>query len=165
MKSYFFYNRSNNGFTLIELVITLALVGLLASLASPTFGFIVKHRKEQELKSALMEIRSAIDRYKLSVDEGKVTKTADQSGYPPNLQALYQGVLDASDSGGEKKIYFLRKLPRDPFYPDSSVDDVSTWGKRSYESSYNKPVEGKDVYDVFSLSPDTGMNGIPYKKW
>lgn len=143
----------------------MAILGLLSALAVPSLEIVVKRHKEQELKNALMEIRTAIDQYKQAVDQGKVTREADESGYPPNLNVLYQGVLDMTDPNNQKKIYFLRRLPRDPFYPDNSANEAATWGKRSYESSYDSPHEGKDVYDIYSMSPELGINGIPYKKW
>ena len=153
------------GFTLVELLITLAILGLLASLAVPTIQITFKRQKEHELKSALREIRHAIDAYKLAVDANKISHKADESGYPPDLTLLYKGVEDASDPSHKKKIYFLRRLPRDPFYPDSTAAPDQTWGKRSYESDYDHPKEGQDVYDIYSYAPGEGLNGIPYKDW
>lgn len=154
-----------SGFTLIELVITLAILGLLASLAVPTMQITYKRQKEHELKSALREIRRAIDAYKAAADANKIDRDADETGYPPNLAILYQGVADVTDASHQKKIFFLRRLPRDPFYPDTSAPPDQTWGKRSYESDYNHPREGKDVYDIYSYAPGEGLNGIPYRDW
>lgn len=152
------------GFTLIEILITLAILGLLAGLAVPTLELVVKREKEQELRAALRDIRQALDAYKKAADEGKITRKADESGYPPNLDVLYQGVQDATDPQ-KKLIFFLRRLPRDPFYPDGSVAAAATWGKRSYESEYDRPREGRDVYDVYTLSPELALNGTPYREW
>lgn len=146
-------------------MITLAILGLLASLATPTITLISKRQKEQELKSRLMEIRRAIDAYKKAVDDGKIMIDADESGYPPTLSSLYKGVKDASDPDSRKIIFFMRRLPRDPFFPDTFINPEDTWGKRSYESSYESPKEGKDVYDVYSLSPNEAINGTKYKSW
>jgi general secretion pathway protein G len=152
------------GFTLIEILIALAILGLLAGLAAPTLELVVKRGKEQELRTALRDIRQALDAYKKAADEGKIARKADESGYPPNLDILVQGVQDATNP--EKKlIFFLRRLPRDPLYPDGSVPAASTWGKRSYESDHDRPREGRDVYDVYTLSPDTALNGTPYREW
>ena len=153
------------GFTLIEMVITLAILGLLTSLAVPTIQITFKRQKEHELKNALREIRKAIDAYKQATDANKIAISADDSGYPPNLMVLYKGAEDATDPSHKKKIYFLRRLPRDPFYPDGTALPDQTWGKRSYESNYDHPKEGKDVYDIYSYSQDSGLNGIPYKDW
>ncbi len=151
------------GFTLIELVVTVAIVAVLASVALPVAQLVVKRNKESELRMALRQIRTAIDAYKQAADEGRVTKAADESGYPKSLDALVDGMDDAK-SGGKNKIYFLRRLPRDPMAP-ADVPAADTWGKRSYQSPPDDPQEGKDVYDVYSLSDGVGLNGIPYRKW
>ncbi len=152
------------GFSLIELLISLAILAMLATLAVPMMELTNKRHHEQELRTALREIRLAIDAYKTASDDGKITRKADESGYPPNLEALYLGVVDVS-STDKKKIFFLRRLPRDPFSPDTAVDAINTWGKRSYDSDYDKPKEGKDVYDIYSMSPDQALNETAYKDW
>lgn len=153
------------GFTIVELLISLAILALLATLAVPTMEIVVKRQKEQDLRTSLREIRQAIDAYKKAVDENKIMRMADESGYPPNLQSLYLGVIDATDPNKQKKIFLMRRLPRDPFYPDTSVSPENSWGKRSFESDYNQPREGKDVYDIYSFSPDMALNGTNYKDW
>jgi general secretion pathway protein G len=153
-----------SGFTLIELVITTAIIGLLASLAVPMLGVISQRQKENELRTALRQIRSAIDAYHDAGIEGKIDRSADTSGYPPNLLVLEKGVPDITKPN-RPLIFFLRKLPRDPFTSDSSMSAAQTWGKRSYASPSNEPKEGDDVFDVYSLAPGAGLNGVPYKEW
>jgi general secretion pathway protein G len=152
------------GFTLIELLIVLAIVGLLAALTVPVAEVTVQRSREQELRLALRELRAAIDAYKKASDDGRIAKKADATGYPESLAILEAGVSDAKDAK-KGRIYFLRRIPRDPMYPDSAADPESTWGKRAYESPPDEPKEGKDVYDVFSRSSRIGLNGVPYNKW
>jgi len=155
----------NRGFTLIELVITVAIISLLASVALPMAELMVQRSKEQELRLALRQIRSALDAYRQAVDEGRVTHSIQQSGYPPTLKVLVDGVIDASSPDKKSMIYFLRRIPRDPTFNDPTKPDDESWGKRSYASSFDAPEEGEDVFDVYSLSPDTGLNGIHYRNW
>lgn len=152
------------GFTLIELVVTVAIVGILALVAMPMLEMNVKRQKETELRAALREIRSGIDAYRRALDEGKLEKTVAESGYPHRLEDLYQGVENIQDPN-KAKIFFLRRLPRDPFSTDPSLTAVQTWGKRSYASPPDSPTEGADVFDVYSLSEGAGLNGIPYREW
>jgi general secretion pathway protein G len=152
------------GFTLIELLVTMAIVAVLASVALPLSEMSVQRGKEQELRRSLREIREAIDAYKRAVEENRVARAADQSGYPPTLDVLFEGVTDTKSAKGEK-IYFLRRLPRDPLNKDASVSAARTWGLRSFQSPYDDPRPGLDVFDVYSLSPGTGLNGIPYREW
>jgi general secretion pathway protein G len=152
------------GFTLIELVITVAIIAILALGLVPLTQLASQRAKEQELRAALRDIRTAIDAYKKATDENRVEKKADQTGYPPELEVLAAGVKDIKTPDG-KMIYFLRRIPRDPFFDEDSVPAEKTWGLRSYESPPDEPREGDDVFDVYSLSERKGLNGIPYREW
>jgi len=156
--------NADRGFTLIELLITVAIVAILASIALPMNELVVQHNKEQELRSSLRQIREAIDAYKQAADEGRIAKSTGRSGYPRSLEDLVEGV-EAIDDPNKGKIYFLRRIPRDPLVEDSNMPSEQTWGKRSYESSPDAPQEGEDVFDVYALSNGTGLNGIPYSEW
>lgn len=145
------------GFTLIELLIVVAIVALLASIAAPLAELGYQRGKEQELRHALREIRGAIDAYKRAVDEGKVERKADATGYPPRLETLVEGVEEKS-SAERRKLYFLRRIPKDPLTGED-------WGLRSYASSAADPQPGKDVYDVYSRSEEVGLNKVPYRDW
>ena len=152
------------GFSLIELLVTLAILGLLSVLVIPTTQVVVQRRQEQELRDALHQIRAGIDAYKLAYDQGRVTKSIASNGYPKTLDLLVEGMPDLQNPK-QAKMYFLRRVPRDPFNPDASLSASQSWGKRSYASEADQPKEGDDVYDVFSTSEKNGLNGVPYKKW
>jgi general secretion pathway protein G len=152
-----------HGFTLIELMITVAIVAILASAAYPLTQLAAQRGKEQELRVALRQIREAIDDYKQLADEGRIARQADESGYPPELGLLAEGVEDIK-SPEKKMIYLLRRVPRDPF-ASVELSAVDTWGKRSYESPPDDPREGEDVFDVYSKSDAVGLNGMPYREW
>jgi general secretion pathway protein G len=157
--------QPSRGFTLIELVVTVAIVALLSTVAFPLAEVAVKRSKEQELRLALREIRSALDAYMQAVEEGRVVHPVGQSAYPESLDILVDGVPDASSPDRKKKLYFLRRIPRDPLFTDPATPAGETWGKRSYASSHDTPEPGADVYDVYSLSAGIGLNGIAYRHW
>jgi general secretion pathway protein G len=153
-----------SGFTLLELVVTVALVGIMAMVAVPLGELTIQRVRESELRIGLRQIREALDSYKRASDAGKVERRADGSGYPRTLEELAGGVVDAK-SPNKAKIFFLRRLPRDPFYPDANAPAEATWGKRSYASDGDMPMEGEDVFDVYSRSERVGLNGIAYREW
>ncbi|MES1988207.1 MAG: type II secretion system protein [Pseudomonadota bacterium] len=159
------------GFSYVELVFVIAILALLAAVATPYLEKNIQRKKELELKQNLREIRIAIDEYKAASDQGKVKKSIGDSGYPHHLEDLVIGVEDITDPQ-KKKLRFLRRLPADPMYPKnqhlSSNDEINpadTWGKRSYISDAENPREGDDVYDIYSLSSDVGLNGVSYAQW
>ncbi len=156
--------RPGWGFTLIELVITVAIVGILAMTAMPMIEMTARRQKETDLRAALREIRTGIDAYRRAVEDGKLEKKADESGYPHRLEDLANGVDNVQDPN-KGKIYFLRRLPRDPFATDPDLSAAQTWGKRSYASPPDQPLEGADVFDVYSLAKGNGLNGVPYREW
>lgn len=151
------------GFTLIEMIVTVAMIGVLATMIVPVGELIARRAKEQELHAALREIRLALDAHKKAWDEGRIEKKADASGYPPSLRVLVDGVPDTK-SPEKRTLYFLRRLPRDPF-ADNGLRPEDTWGKRSYQSPPDAPAEGADVFDVYSRAEGIGLNGIPYRAW
>jgi len=149
------------GFTLVELVVTLAILGVLAAIAVPVAELAYKRTKEQELRYNLRQIREGIDAYKRAWDEGRIVRKVNESGYPPTLELLVDGVEDLR-SPTKAKIYFLRRIPVDPLAPAGGAE---AWGRRSYASPPDEPKPGDDVYDVYSLNPGTGINGVPYRQW
>ncbi|MCD9026849.1 prepilin-type N-terminal cleavage/methylation domain-containing protein [Luteimonas sp. BDR2-5] len=156
--------RKVAGFSFIELIACLAIIALLLLIAVPVSQTTIKRKHESELRVALSEIRHAIDQYKRAADAGRVTLKIGDSGYPPSLSELTEGVVDVSSPSGQM-LYFLRRVPRDPMYAGRADDASMTWGLRSYASPPDDPQPGDDVFDVYSLSADVGLNGVPYREW
>ncbi len=211
-------STESRGFTLIEMVVVVMIVGILASAAMPLMALHKRRTQEAELKESLRTLRRAIDAYKQAADKGDIAKRPDDSGYPPSLDVLVKGVpkltpgasLAAGKPGDANKpgasggvgaaaamsasnaassgfslspfstgtgvgsnaatgkapatIYFLRRLPRDPF-ADPTVPAAQTWGLRSYASPPNAPAPGADVFDVYSRSEGVGLDGVPLREW
>src|SRR5580692_10751788 len=147
--------RSERGLTLMELIVTVAILAILASAAVPVARFKVKRDRERELRRDLWEMRDAIDHYKDAADRGAFQTKVDSQNYPPDLDTLVNGV----DVQG-KKLRFLRKIPVDP------MTGKTEWGMRSMQddpdsSSYG----GQSVFDVYSKSQATALDGTKYSDW
>ena len=147
--------RGEAGLTLVELIVTVAILAVLASAAIPLTRFTVKREKERELRYDLWQMRDAIDHYKDAADRNAFTTKVDSFNYPPDLQTLVDGV----DVQG-KKVRFLRRIPIDPM---TGKDD---WGMRAMQDDPNSDSwGGQNVFDVFSKSDGTALNGTKYNTW
>jgi general secretion pathway protein G len=155
---------AQRGFTFIELMITLAIMATLAAVAVPMVQVGVQREREHQLRAALLEIREAIDAYKRAADNGSIKLNIGDSGFPKKLEELVDGV-PGQRSPRKQNIYFLRRLPRDPFAPAGIASAAATWNKRAYNSPPDNPTEGEDVFDISSRSDKLGLNGIPLKTW
>lgn len=152
------------GFSLIEMLVVVAIMGVLASVALPLAELNHRRAQEEELRRALREVRSALDTYKRMVDAGLIARRAGASGYPPTLQVLVDGEVNAQTPHASR-LYFLRRLPRDPLALGQTSDAADTWGLRSYDSPPDDPRAGNDVYDVYSKASGNGLDGRPYRQW
>lgn len=151
------------GFTLIEMLVVLALVGVLAAAARPVLEFSVRRSQEFALREALRQIRGGLDAYKRAADEGHIARAVDDSGYPPDLEALVRGVPDIKSPNG-RRLYFLRRLPRDPFAPADQAP-ADGWATRAADSGPDERRSGRDVFDVHSRSERRALDGSLYRDW
>ena len=156
--------QRNGGFSFVELLASVAILALLATVAVPFVEKNAQREKERELRTALRDIRQALDAYKNASVAGRILVTPEQSGYPPDLLTLVIGVKDEKNPGGAK-LKFIRRVPRDPFSTDTTLAAVDTWGLRSFDSPPEHPAPGIDVFDVYSKSMVIGINGVPYSEW
>ena len=146
---------SEAGLTLVELIITVAIVAILASAALPIARFQVKREKERELRRDLWEMRDAIDHYKDAAEKGGIMTKADSMNYPPDLQTLVDGVEIQS-----KKVRFLRQIPTDP------MTNTTEWGLRANQDDPDSDSwGGQNVFDVHSKSQGTALDGTKYSTW
>jgi general secretion pathway protein G len=152
------WRRSEKGFTLAELVMVAAVLGILAGVALPVAKFTARRTKEMELRAALREMRNAIDEHKRYSDLGLIPVDLGTEGYPAELEILVEGVEVVGQI--DKKLKMLRRIPLDPMTGERE------WGLRSYQDEPDATSwGGENVYDVYSLSNGVGLNGIPYREW
>ena len=146
------------GFTLIEMVATMAIISILATGIIPLSQVVYKRTKELELRNNLRVIRTALDEYKKLVDQKIIPQGAAASGYPETLEILVTGVDLQTQTGERKK--FLRRIPRDPITEDGE------WGLRSYADNPDSTIwGGQDVYDIYCLSDRQALDGTYYADW
>ncbi len=147
--------RGERGLTLVELIVTMAILSILATAAVPLVRFQVKREKERELRYDLWMMRDAIDKYKDAADRGAFQTKVDSQNYPPDLDTLVNGV----DVQG-KKVRFLRKIPPDPMTGNTD------WGMRSMQDDPDSDSwGGQSVFDVYTKSTGTGLDGTKYSTW
>ncbi len=154
--------NSASGYTFIELLVVSVILLIIASAAMPLARVTVQRQREAELRRALRDMRTAIDKYKDAVDAGLIGGTdvqAGSEGYPKDLDVLVEGVTPVNDATG-RKLKFLRRIPVDPLM------GTTEWGKRSYQDRPDSTSwGGQNVYDVHSLSEGTALDGTKYKDW
>jgi general secretion pathway protein G len=147
--------RSEAGLTLVELIVTVAILTILASAAFPVARFKVKRDRERELRRDLWEMRDAIDHYKDAADRGAFQTKVDSQNYPPDLDTLVSGVEVQG-----KKVRFLRRIPVDP------MTGKTEWGLRSMQDDPTSDTfGGQNVFDVYSKSQGTALDGTKYSDW
>ena len=147
--------RSQQGLSLVELIVAMTILAILATAALPMARLTVRREKERELRRDLWEMRDAIDRYTDAADRGAFQTKLGSEGYPPDLDTLVKGV----DVGG-KKVRFLRRIPVDP------MTGKNEWGQRSVTDDPDSDSwGGNDVFDVFTKSEGTAIDGTKYKDW
>lgn len=151
--------NKQSGLTLVELIVAFTIMFLLTSMAVPLARSKVRRERERELRYALREIRTAIDKYKDMADQGQLGQMKQGSeNYPETLDQLVEGVKQTGQV--EKKIRFLRRIPKDPF--TNSTD----WGKRSTQDDPKSTGwGGQNVFDVFSKTTEKAPDGTPYAEW
>lgn len=151
--------RREFGLTLVELIVAFTIMMFLTALSLPLARYKVRREKERELRYALRELRSAIDRYKDTCEKGGIEKKLGAECYPESLEQLVEGVKLANDPTG-KKIRFLRRIPRDPF--TNSTD----WGLRSTQDDPRSTAwGGQNIFDVYTKSMERAPDGTPYSEW
>lgn len=150
------------GYSLVELLVVTTILLILASAAMPLARVTVQRQREVELRRALREMRTAIDKFKDAADMGLIAATdlrAGAEGYPPDLETLVEGVAVANDASG-RKLKFLRRIPIDP------MTRTDEWGLRAYQDEPDsRSWGGQNVYDVYSRSEARALDGTYYRDW
>lgn len=150
------------GYSFVELLMVVVIVMVLASAILPLSKVGIQRQKEVELRRALREMRTAIDRYKDAADLQQISNLEiepDDMGYPPDLETLVKGATKAGDAT-QSKMRFLRRVPTDPMTGEAE------WGLRSYQDRPDSTSwGGQNVFDVYSTATGTGLDGIPYSEW
>lgn len=152
-------DRGDGGISYLELMVSVAIIMVLAAAAIPMTRIGVKRQKEIELKAALRNMRRAIDQYKIATDSGRIiVEDLDSEGYPLELEMLVEGADEVGQV--DRKVKFLRRLPRDPFNAEGE------WGLRSYQDEFDSDSWGREnVFDVYSESEGKALDGSFYKDW
>ena len=156
-----------HGFSLLELIITLAIMSLLFGMAVQVMDYTAKRQRETELKVSLRTIRNGLEAFKrTATQEGFSVFETDRwdknTGYPKKLEYLVDGMkANSAIPGSETKtLYFLREIPLDP------MTNSRDWGLRSTEDDPDSDsTDGENIYDVYTKSNGTALNGTLYKKW
>jgi general secretion pathway protein G len=156
--------KLEGGYTLVELLVVMAILGTLAVMAWPMAVVTVQRERERDLRRALWEVRDAIDAYHRAVVAGAIPVRPGAPGFPAHLSDLVEAYPDARPGHRGEVLRFLRRVPRDPFAP-SALPAEQTWRLRSFFSSAEKPVPGDDVYDIASSSDDMALSGVALKDW
>jgi len=154
--------RAQSGLTLLELILTCAILLILSATALPIARYALIRQKETELRHALQEVRDAIDRYKDAADHNQIRTEMGSEGYPPDLDSLTKPIPlgTAGGASGDKKIRFLRSVPIDP------MTGRADWGLRSVSDDFDSQNwGGKNVFDIYSQSRGTAMDGTKYADW
>ena len=153
--------NGERGFTFIEMIVVTTILLVLASTVMPLAQVTMQRQREAELHRALREMRTALDKFKDAVDQGLIPSTELEpanEGYPPDLETLVDGVSVANDASG-RKLKFLRRVPVDPMTKDE-------WGLRSYQDDPDsKSWGGQNVFDVYTKSEGTALDGTKYRDW
>jgi general secretion pathway protein G len=151
--------QGERGLTMIELIVAFTILALLSTMAVPLARYKVRRDKERDLRIALREMRTAIDKYKDASDQGKIQVKLGTEGYPEDLDVLVEGVTMSGSTTGAK-IKFLRRIPIDP------MTNSTEWGKRSLQDDPDSQSwGGQDVFDVYTKSTERDRGGTPYSEY
>lgn len=150
----------------MEMLVTLAILSILASAALPYAEVTVKRTREHELHRSLREIRTAIDRFHTDWKAGKISTlsgAASANGFPKELDVLVQGV---PINGSTEKRKYLRRIPFDPMITDKSEVLDYSWRLISYKDPPDTQTwGGEDIYDIRSSSNAIALDKSRYGAW